>query len=139
MTEFNFFNDSSFQVELDSERCANICTELFANQNKKAGWINVICMNENPHKRLNLKYLNHDYATDVITFDFTEEETVNGEIYINVKMANRNAIEHSVTLLNEIQRLIVHGALHLVGFDDQADQERLEMHELENFYLKSFM
>lgn len=96
-------------------------------------------MDDKPHTDLNINYLSHDYSTDVLTFDFIEEDEINGEIYINVLIAEQNATDNSVSLENEIQRLIIHGTLHLIGIDDATEELRNEMHELENLYLTRFM
>lgn len=107
--------------------------ELF----KAKGTTRVIFVDDEEIHRLNMEYLQHDYATDVITFTINEEmNDFDAEIYISVDTAKKQAEEYSVTFHNEIRRLAIHGALHLVGFDDSTDELRSEMHKKENYYLE---
>lgn len=108
-------------------------TELF----KANGTTRVIFVDDEEIHRLNMEYLQHDYATDVLTFTINEEmNDFDAEIYISVDTAKKQAEEYSVTFHNEIRRLAIHGALHLVGFDDSTDELRSEMHKKENYYLE---
>ena len=96
--------------------------------------ISLVFLNDRVIRRLNKQFLEHDYATDVITFAL-EDKGVDGEIYISVETAARQAKEYSVSLTNELQRLVIHGILHLCGFDDATDKQRQEMHRQENIIL----
>lgn len=85
---------------------------------------------------INKKYLAHDYFTDIITFESSEEEGVlSGDIFISVDRAKENAKEYKVSLEEEIQRLIIHGLLHLIGYKDGNDEEKLIMRKKEDYYL----
>lgn len=101
------------------------------------GITRVIFVDDNEIHRLNVEFLNHDYPTDVITFVINEEvDDFDAEIYISVDTAKKQAIEYEVSLHNEIRRLAIHGALHLVGYDDSTDELRSRMQAKENFYLE---
>lgn len=102
------------------------------------GWINVVILPNNEHTELNIRYLSHDYDTDVLTFEFNEEATVNGEIYINGEVCATNAEAFNASPSEELHRLIVHGLLHLLGHDDQTEEERESMRKLEDKYLATF-
>ena len=86
----------------------------------------------------NIKYLNHDYLTDVITFDYCEDRTVSGDILISVERVKENAKSYNVSFFTEIKRVIVHGLLHLLGYDDKTSSSKKEMTEKEDFYLNLY-
>jgi len=83
---------------------------------------------------LNDDYLNHNYATDILTFDYKSEEpgAVEGEIIICSDVAVSNAAEYKVTVENELVRLVIHGLLHLTGYDDKTPEEKSEMKQEED-------
>jgi probable rRNA maturation factor len=85
---------------------------------------------------INKEFLQHDYYTDIITFDYSEVESkVDGELFISVERVEENAIEFKENFENEIQRVILHGCLHLCGMNDQSEEEKNEMRKKENYYL----
>lgn len=96
--------------------------------------VDVILMSDADVRALNKAYLQHDYETDVITFAL-EENVVEGEIYISIDTARRQAAEYGVTLTNELCRLVVHGILHLCGLDDATEAQRAAMAQLEDRYI----
>ncbi|NNG28020.1 MAG: rRNA maturation RNase YbeY [Ignavibacteriaceae bacterium] len=82
---------------------------------------------------LNEKYLDHYYSTDIITFDYSEDcIEIDGEIFISMDDAELNARKYKVHLKNEITRLIIHGILHLLGYDDQQKKDKIIMKRMEN-------
>ncbi|MBL8004153.1 MAG: rRNA maturation RNase YbeY [Candidatus Kapabacteria bacterium] len=101
------------------------------------GITRVIFVDDMEIHRLNVEYLNHDYPTDVITFVINEEvDDFDAEIYISIDTAKKQAEEYKVSLHNEVRRLAIHGALHLVGYDDSTDEFRSRMQTKENYYLE---
>jgi rRNA maturation RNase YbeY len=86
---------------------------------------------------LNLKYLNHDFYTDIITFDYStnSSKVINGELYISLDRAKDNAKNIKVTIQAEVKRLIIHGLLHLCGYEDANPQAKQVMTQKEDFYL----
>jgi rRNA maturation RNase YbeY len=106
------------------------------NEDYTVGTINYILTNDNILVQLNKEYLRHFTLTDIITFDLSEKEKeLSGDIYISVDRARENAREFKVTLTNEINRLMIHGVLHLMGYKDKSREERELMREKEEFYL----
>lgn len=87
---------------------------------------------------LNQKYLNHDYNTDIITFDYRVDlaNPIDGEIFISFEDAQKNAEKYKVSLNNELMRLIIHGVLHLSSFDDKSPIEKRKMKKMENYFLE---
>jgi rRNA maturation RNase YbeY len=98
------------------------------------GEVTVILVDDEELLRMNREHLRHDYYTDVITFPL-EEDPLEGEIYISVDRAREQASEYGVGLYDEIERLAIHGALHLAGYDDADESSRAEMRRLEDRYL----
>ncbi|MDR0724468.1 MAG: rRNA maturation RNase YbeY [Prevotellaceae bacterium] len=86
---------------------------------------------------INKKYLEHDYYTDVITFDYTVDNTVSGDIFISVERVEENAREFGVSFNHELCRVMYHGVLHLCGYKDESEDEERTMREKEDFYLKT--
>lgn len=96
--------------------------------------VDIILLSDRRIRTLNKQYLKHDYATDVITFPI-DEQPLYGEIYVSLETARRQANEYGVTVVNELCRLAVHGALHLLGYDDATLEDRAAMHTLESKFI----
>lgn len=98
-------------------------------------WIAIILADHDVVTDLNRRYLEHAWKTDVLSFRLSEETPLEGEVYVDVETANERCEEFGTTPSNEILRYIVHGLLHLAGYDDATAEERSRMHELEDQYL----
>ena len=81
---------------------------------------------------MNRKYLQHDYYTDIITFDYSEHNTISGDIFISIDTVKSNAKEFEINFANELYRVIIHGILHLCGLKDATEEEKKMMREREN-------
>ena len=81
--------------------------------------INFILCSDEYLLKINREYLNHDYYTDVVTFDDVVDKDISGDIFISVERVKENAVEYGVPFDNELNRVIIHGVLHLIGFDDK--------------------
>ena len=101
----------------------------------KLGNINVIFCSDDYLLSLNKKHLNHNYYTDVITFNYCSNKTISGDIFVSVDRVRAFSIDTNTPFLSEINRVIVHGVLHLCGFDDKKPDEILKMRKLEDLYL----
>lgn len=89
-------------------------------------------------QRINREFLGHDYPTDTITFPYTTGSEVDGEFYISLDVVKENAARFAVDFQQELLRVTIHSALHLIGYDDQSPEERTVMEEKEAFYLDRF-
>lgn len=99
---------------------------------KSSGDISFIFTSNAHLLRMNKEYLNHNYFTDVITFDYTEGDVVSGDVFISIDQVRENALSYGVPEEDELRRVMVHGILHLVGFNDTSKEEKDTMRELEN-------
>ena len=99
---------------------------------KKPGTLQFVFTSNAYLLRMNTEYLNHKHYTDVITFDYTEGNIVSGDVFISTEQVNINADFYRVKKDEELRRVMVHGVLHLVGFNDASEEERLVMREKEN-------
>lgn len=115
-------------------------TEVIRREGYTAGEINYIFCSSDYHRQMNRDFLGHDYYTDVITFEEREsrvgERVVNGEVYIDVATVEDNAEVYNTLPINEMRRVIVHGALHLCGHKDKSPWAATQMRRMENKYLK---
>ena len=98
----------------------------------------VLCKDDYLLKK-NIQFLNHNTLTDVITFDYCKEGLINGDILISTERVEENSKEFDVDYLTELQRVMVHGLLHLLGYKDKNKEDIKIMREKENFYLNNFI
>ena len=94
----------------------------------------IFCDDEYLHK-INLEFLDHDTYTDIITFDYSVGDELISEIYISVERVKENAHDYSDCFEEELQRVLIHGVLHLCGYKDKGEEERAIMRKKENYYL----
>jgi len=102
------------------------------NKGKESGQINVIFTSNRFLLEKNKQYLNHNYFTDVITFEYNEEEFISGDVFISVDQVRENSLYYSVSFTNELERVIIHGVLHLLGLKDSNEEEKRIMRKKED-------
>ncbi len=99
---------------------------------KEVGDLNVIFCSDEKLLEINRQFLGHNYYTDIITFDYCKDDNLEGELYISIDTVKANAIEYKQFFLDELHRVIIHGVLHLCGFDDHSNKQKHIMREKEN-------
>jgi rRNA maturation RNase YbeY len=102
------------------------------------GEISIVLCSDKLLLETNQKYLNHDYYTDIITFDYTEEDQINGDLMISYERVKENAKKENVLVQEELRRVMAHGVLHLLGFKDKSEREASEMRAQEDAALDLF-
>jgi probable rRNA maturation factor len=109
---------------------------VFEHHSKSVENLNYIFCTDNYLLNLNKNYLNHNYYTDIITFELNQPiQPIQADIYISVERARDNAKSYNVPIIHEIMRLIIHGALHLCGYKDKSEEEFKKMKSLEELHL----
>ena len=129
-----FFEDTDFQFRKKTHN--NRWLRLVAESEiRRIGQINIIFCSDNYILDINQKYLQHDYFTDIITFDYCEGDRLSGDLFISVDSVRENSIEYGTEFDDELNRVIVHGVLHLIGYDDHEEDDIAQMRAKENYYL----
>jgi len=126
-----FYQKENFQ--LDSEKESQNWIEGILNEyGFRSGMIQYIFMSDDELLQINRNYLNHDYYTDIITFPLKNyKQSIDSDIYISIDRIKDNAKEYDVTFKDELDRVMIHGILHLCGFQDKSEEERQKMRGLE--------
>ena len=127
--EFELSNQASFIAWL--KRCMNLLQ-------MQMGEIHISLMSDEGLLEINKKHLNHDDYTDVITFDYSTQNTIHCDIAISTDRVSKNAHNEGVSIENELARVMIHGILHCVGFNDKTEDDKRIMRSKENELLKLF-
>ena len=136
MKEVLFYEESVELPAFFSEKLIKSWLDIIASHYlKKIGALSFIFCNDDYILDVNRKYLNHDYYTDVITFDYCENQTLSGDVFISLDTVCSNALQFGVDFESEFYRVICHSVLHLIGFKDKTDIESVLMRENENICL----
>ena len=129
-----FFEDTDFQFK--NKTLNNRWLKLVAESEiRRIGQISIIFCSDNYILDVNQQYLQHDYFTDIITFDYCEGDMISGDLFISVETVRENSLEYGTEFSEELNRVIVHGILHLIGYDDHNDDDIAMMRKKENYYL----
>jgi len=131
MIEFQFVKTKSIGLETSLAWLKNVV----ANEEKEVGNLVFVFCNDSYLLKKNIEFLNHNTLTDVITFDYCKGNLISGDILISVERVQENAKIFNVSFLNELDRVMVHGLLHLLGYKDKTKEDAKIMREKENFYL----
>ena len=102
---------------------------------KRVGDLSIIFCSDNYILDVNMRYLQHDYFTDIITFDYCEGNRLSGDLFISVDSVRENALFYGTEFSDELNRVMVHGLLHLIGYDDHTEENQKTMREKEDSYL----
>jgi probable rRNA maturation factor len=109
--------------------------DLINSELNVCGDVSIIFCSDQYLLEMNKQYLKHDYYTDIITFDYVEDNVISGDLFISFDRIVDNAKELKVDLIKEVYRVVFHGVLHLVGYKDKTDEDQRLMTVKENFYL----
>jgi rRNA maturation RNase YbeY len=133
-----FSEDINYSIK-DSNKISKWIYQIIRKEQKQLEHINIIfCSNEYLLK-INKDYLNHNYYTDVITFPYHQtNKPIHGDVFISIPQVEHNAYQFFTTFEEELNRVIAHGVLHLIGYSDYSNYEKEVMEEKEDYYLSIF-
>ena len=129
-----FFEDTKF-VFKGRQRNNRWLRLVAESEIRRMGDVSIIFCSDPYILDINLKYLQHDYFTDIITFDYCEGDKISGDLFISVDSVRENAVHYGTEFEDELNRVMVHGILHLIGYDDHTKADQKTMREKENYYL----
>jgi len=139
MVNIHFFHEDIPPLFQDETFVKNKLTDVILKESFSIKSLSFIFCTDDYLFNINAKYLNHFYYTDVITFDNSESpQVIDGDIFISIDRIFENASVYNSLFLSELYRVMVHGILHLIGFDDKTPQLKSLMREKEDFYLSLF-
>ena len=130
----SFYSVGTFSLKTEAAVAACIKT-IAAEESRKVGDITFVFCDDNYLLKINKEFLDHDTYTDIITFDYSTGNEVISEIYVSTTRVEENAKKYKQTFENEIHRVIIHGVLHLCGYNDKTEEEKQIMRDKENHYL----
>ena len=132
-----YFFENIDAIEIDGKTTEWLAKIIFA-EGKKLGKINYIFLTDEGLLKINQDFLNHDYYTDIITFDYVKGKTISADIYVSLPRISENAVANSNDFNAELYRVLAHGLLHLCGYKDKTEEEKATMRSKENFYLCNY-
>ncbi|TXF76019.1 rRNA maturation RNase YbeY [Chryseobacterium sp.] len=130
----HFFFENINEVKIPSAT-VNWLENLIISENRKVGEITYIFCDDEYLLQVNRDYLQHDYYTDIITFDYVKGKIISGDIFVSLPRISENADLHQKNFDSELHRVLAHGLLHLCGYKDKSELEVAEMRKKEDFYL----
>jgi len=133
-----FNNEYTDALLINEDAICEWIENVVINENHNLGDLSFIFCADTYLLEINKKYLKHNFFTDVITFDYTENKIVAGDIFISIDRIKENSEKYSVTFNYELLRVIIHGVLHLLGFKDKDKEDKLLMTSKEDEYLKLY-
>lgn len=128
-TDFVLNNEDSFSSWISS---------VISSENRTQGELNYIFCDDEYLLKINQEYLNHDYYTDIISFDYSVGNDLQGDMYISIDRVRENAVDFNVSFEEELKRVIIHGVLHYCGYSDKSDSEAQIMRQKEDEKIKMF-
>lgn len=135
-----FFFDNTRVTLKNRTLLKDFIGSIFRKEGRKLGQLNYIFCTDERLLQINREYLAHDYYTDIITFDLSDQPGLTtAEIYISVDRVRDNAVTNSSTLEKELLRVIFHGVLHLCGYRDKSAEEQSQMREKEDHYITAYL
>lgn len=132
---FNFYTEDIDLPNIDFEQIKSWLQDVIGNHMKSVGNITYVFCSDNYILNINKQFLNHDYFTDIISFNYSTQRLISGDLFVSLDTVKSNSELFGSDFNIELSRVIVHGVLHLLGWDDKTDEERIVMREKENYWL----
>lgn len=135
MSRIDFCYEEIKPLKIPKRILKNHIQSLIKTEGNKTGNITVVFCSDDYLLEINRRYLNHDYLTDIITFDYVEKDIISGDLFISIDRIKENAGTYATSFLKELFRVIFHGVLHLNGYKDKTKEDVKLMRAKENYYL----
>ena len=135
MSRIDFFYEEIKPLKIPKKILKKHVQSLIKTEGNKPGDITVVFCSDDYLLEVNRKYLNHDYFTDIITFDYVENEIISGDLFISIDRIKENSGTFETSFLKELFRVVFHGVLHLNGYKDKSEEDERLMRAKENYYL----
>tara|TARA_B100001287_G_scaffold70951_1_gene58564 strand:+ start:2909 stop:3322 length:414 start_codon:yes stop_codon:yes gene_type:complete len=132
-----YFHKEQIDLKINEESISSWIDISIKKLKFEAGDISVIFCSDDYLKQININYLNHDYYTDIITFDYSDKNIISGDLFISIDRVRENADINNENFNREICRVIIHGILHLCGYNDKTSKEKEKMRKLEDVFLST--
>lgn len=132
-----FYDNINFRVK-NWRNVKKLIEKVISEEGKISGDLNFILTNDTILKEINVQFLKHNYYTDVVSFDYGEHNIIAGDIYISIDTVKINAKNYKVSYRLELVRVIIHGVLHLCGYEDKTAMEKDVMRRKENSWLRVY-
>lgn len=129
-----YYDNIKFRIR-DSRKILRLIEKVIRKEKKKPGDLSFIITTDKVLIGINREFLKHDYFTDVIAFSESNDNIINGEIYISIETVKNNATNYKVSLKQEVIRVMIHGTLHLCGYSDNTVKEKKRMREVEDYWI----
>lgn len=136
MNNIEFFYENVDNLDIINDSLIKKIKFLITNEDKKVGEIAIIFCDDNYLLDINKEFLNHNYYTDIITFNYCENSVISGDLFISLERITENAHKYNTSFNKELFRVIFHGLLHLAGYNDKTDAEKQMMRFKEDYYLQ---
>jgi rRNA maturation RNase YbeY len=135
MIDFNY--ETEFTLD-NEEAISNWISNVLKSEDKKEGEINYIFCDDEYLLQINQEHLQHDYYTDIISFDYTLGNEISGDMFISIERVKENAVDFNVSFEEELKRVLVHGVLHYCGYKDKTEADEFLMRSKEDEKLAMF-
>jgi probable rRNA maturation factor len=139
MISIEYYDENIEIPENNPEFFISVIPKIIELEKKVCGDINIIFCSDNYLLEMNKTYLNHDYFTDIITFDYSDNQLVSGDLFVSYERVQDNCSLYQVSYGYELSRVVFHGVLHLLGYNDKETLEKSIMSRKEDEYLSLFV
>ncbi len=135
MSFVEFYFENISPVNINQDFISAGIEQLIVNEKKNTGDITIVFCSDDYLLEMNKQYLNHDYKTEIQTFNYVSGDLISGDLFISIDRVKENAAKFEVHFKEELYRVVFHGVLHLIGYNDKSDPEKQIMRNKENEYL----
>jgi rRNA maturation RNase YbeY len=135
VSKIQIFYEDIRPIKIHRNHIKESIKNLINKELKLPGDLTVILCSDKYLLKINIEYLQHNYFTDIITFNYVDGNVISGDLFISIERVKENSAEFNTSLIKELYRVMFHGVLHLIGYNDKTADEKIVMREKEDLYL----